>query len=122
MDERYRRETQALEPSQTPASPTPTQYATAPPPLSQQGPPSVVRLPNPEGNYPNENLRKLVNTKIIPKFEELYGLIGQANALAEKEIDRKFWSPVLLRIQNLLSGFVPTMGGRRKSRRRRSRR
>ena len=107
---------------QTPASPTPTQYTTAPPPLSQQGPPSVVRLPNPEGNYPNDPLRSLVNQKIIPKFEELYGLIGEANTLATKEVDAKFWSPVLRKIQEMISGFVPTMGGRRKSRRRRSRR
>ena len=114
----YYRQTQVFSDSQPPPTPG---YVT-PSPLSPQGPPSVVRLPNPEGNYPNDPLRSLVNQKIIPKFEELYGLIGEANTLATKEVDAKFWSPVLRRIQEMVSGFVPTMGARRKSHHRRSRR
>ena len=117
MDD-YIRQTQVFSDSQPPPTPG---YVT-PSPLSPQGPPRVARLPNPEGNYPNDPLRSLVEDQIIPKFEELYGLIGEANTLATKEVDAKFWSPVLRKIQEMVSGFVPAIGARRKSRRRRSRR
>ena len=118
MEERYRRETQALERSQTPGSPTPTQYATAPSPLSPRRPPQISRRNNPDPNFPSEDLIGVVEDQLKDKFNEVYNLIVRANQLARTPADKEYWLPELRAIQAHVSGFV---GARRKSRRRRSR-
>ncbi len=120
--ERYRRETQALERWQTPGSPTPTQYATAQSPLSPRRPPQMSTRTNPDPNYPSEVLIGLVEDQIKDKFNEVYNLIIEANRLAITPADKEYWSPELIAIQQSINLFVPTMGGRRKSRHRRSHR
>jgi hypothetical protein len=115
------RQTQVFGPSQTPGSPTPTQYATAPSPLSPRRPPQISRRNNPDPNFPSEDLIGLVEDQLKDKFNEVYDLIVRANQLARTQADLKYWSPELMTIQQSIAGFVPTMGGRRKSRRRRSR-
>lgn len=113
----YYRQTQAFSDTQPPPTPG---YAT-PSPLSPRRPPQISRRNNPNPNFPSEDLIGVVEDQLKDKFNEVYDLIVRANQLARTQADKDYWSPELMTIQQSIAGFVPTMGGRRKSRRRRSR-
>lgn len=123
--------TQVLEglqsPGQSLGSPSPTQYPPSPVffspgPVVRNEPPGIVRPPNDSPIQPSRELFRLVEEQIKPKFNDVYKLIAYANTIAKTKTDTEFWSPVLRDIQRSVAMFVPLMGARRKSRRRRSRR